>query len=126
MTRAIEWQDNNKRRSDVLRGPELTAAEGWLSISRSMEPQSTELHDDYITFSWANASRIQRLIYSSIGVAFIILVLGLAQKLVAEETARIANSKSLAAFSLIERERNSEQSLLLASKPIELYMKLMR
>jgi hypothetical protein len=84
------------------------------------------LHDAYITFSWANASRIQRLIYSSIGVAFIILVLGLAQKLVAEETARIANSKSLAAFSLIERERNSEQSLLFASEPIEPYMKLMR
>ena len=46
--------------------------------------------------------------------------------IVAEETARIANSKSLATFSLIERERNSEQSLLFASEPIEPYMKLMR
>ncbi|MDP7279993.1 MAG: toll/interleukin-1 receptor domain-containing protein, partial [Candidatus Poribacteria bacterium] len=38
LTRAIEWQDNNRRRTDVLRGPELTAAEGWLTISQLMEP----------------------------------------------------------------------------------------
>ena len=51
LTRAIEWHDNNRRRTDVLRGPELLAAEGWLSISQSMQPPATELHDDYITFS---------------------------------------------------------------------------
>jgi len=78
-----------------------------------MEPQSAEFHDDDITFSRDNVSWIQRLIYSSIAAAFI---LGLAQKLAAEETARIANSKSVATFSLIEREKNSELSLLLATE----------
>ena len=113
LTRAIEWQDNNRPRTDVLRGPELTATEGWLSISKSMDPQSAEFHDDDITFSRDNVSWIQRLIYSSIAAAFI---LGLAQKLAAEETARIANSKSVATFSLIDREKNSELSLLLATE----------
>ena len=78
-----------------------------------MEPQSAEFHDDDITFSRDNVSWIQRLIYSSIAAAFI---LGLAQKLAAEETALIANSKSVATFSLIEREKNSELSLLLATE----------
>ena len=32
LTRAIEWHDNNRRRTNVLRVPELTAAEGWLAI----------------------------------------------------------------------------------------------
>ena len=77
LTRAIEWHDNDKRRSDVLRGPDLTAAEGWLAISHSMEPRSTDLHGDYIAFSRATVNRLQRLIYSAITVAFAI-VLGLA------------------------------------------------
>lgn len=33
LTRAIEWDENNRRRSNILRGPELIAAEGWLAIS---------------------------------------------------------------------------------------------
>ena len=77
LTRAIEWHDNNRRRTDVLRGPELTAAEGWLAISQSMEPQSAELHDDYITFSRATVNQFQRLMISGVAVAFV-LVLGLA------------------------------------------------
>ena len=74
LTRAIEWHDNDKRRSDVLRGPDLTAAEGWLAISHSMEPRSTDLHGDYIAFSRATVNRLQRLIYSAITVAFAIVL----------------------------------------------------
>ncbi|MDP6416604.1 MAG: toll/interleukin-1 receptor domain-containing protein, partial [Gammaproteobacteria bacterium] len=100
LTRAIEWHDNNRRRSDILRGPELTAAEGWLSISHSMEPQSAELHDDYITFSRATVNRLQRLMISSVTVAFV-LMMGVSvfafyqrnqanvERLKAKETARI-------------------------------------
>ena len=136
LTRAIEWHDNNRRRTDVLRGPELTAAEGWLSISQSMEPQSTELHDDYITFSRATVNRFQRLIISGVTVAFV-LVLGLAafsfyksnqseerrkeadsQRQLAEKTTRIATAQSLSAFALAEMETDPELSLLLATKSI--------
>jgi hypothetical protein len=136
LTRAIEWHDNNRRRTDVLRGPELTAAEGWLSISQSMEPQSTELHDDYITFSRATVNRFQRLIISGVTVAFV-LVLGLAafsfyksnqseerrkeadsQRQLAEKTTRIATAQSLSAFALAEMETDPELSLLLATESI--------
>ena len=125
MTHAIEWHDNNRRRTDVLRGPELTAAEGWLSISQLMEPQSTDLYDDYMTFSRAAVNRLQRFIHTSIGLAFVIM-LGLSifsylqsdlaknerlerEKLEAlkevqliKRTARISQAKSLAAFALLQ------------------------
>ena len=64
-------------RSDVLRGPDLTGAEGWLAISHSMEPRATDLHSDYIAFSRVTVNRLQRLIYSAITVVFAIF-LGLA------------------------------------------------
>ena len=77
LTRAIEWNDNNRRPSNVLRNEELTKAEGWLSISQSMQPPATELHIDYITFSRVTIKRLQSLIYSGIGIG-VILVLALA------------------------------------------------
>ena len=123
LTHAIEWHDNNRRRTDVLRGPELTAAEGWLSISQLMEPQSTDLYDDYMTFSRAAVNRLQRFIHTSISLAFVIM-LGLsifsylqsdlaknerlerekleALKELIKRTARILQAKSLAAFALLQ------------------------
>ena len=124
LTRAIEWHDNNRRRTDVLRGPELTAAEGWLSISQSMEPQSTELHDDYITFSRAAVNRFQRLMISGVTVAFIMMV-GLSvfafyQRNQAVKIARIAIAQSLAATAAMNLETDPELSLLLATKSVRI------
>ena len=120
LIRAIEWNDNNWPRTDGLRWPELTAVEGWLSISQSMEPQSTELRDDYITFSRATVNRLQRLIYSGVAVAFV-LVLGLAVFAILPSTAgtaRISTSQALAAFALAEMETDPELSLLLATESL--------
>ena len=144
LTRAIEWQDSNRGRSKVLRGDDLTAAEIWLAVSQSMQPVATELHGDYISFSRATVKRLQRLIYSGIGLAFAV-VLGLAifalfqrqsaiesanlaeiakeeallQKQLAEESARISTANSLAAFALVEMEKDPELSLLLSIKSVE-------
>ncbi len=144
LTRAIEWHDNDKRRSDVLRGPDLTAAEGWLAISHSMEPRSTDLHGDYIAFSRATVNRLQRLIYSAITVAFAI-VLGLAffafqqrnqavdaknvaearrqeadiQRQLAQKTARASKSQALAAFALMEVDKDTELSILLSTESVK-------
>ena len=85
------------------------------------------MHDDYITFSRATVSRIQRLIYSGIAVAFV-LVLGsaflalqarkeaLAQKLAAEEIVQIAIAQPLAATASMNLETDPELSLLLATE----------
>ena len=45
LTRAIEWDENSRRRSNILRGPELMAAEGLLAISQSMQPPATGLQN---------------------------------------------------------------------------------
>ena len=96
LTRAIEWQDNNRRRTDVLRGPELLAAEGWLAISQTMQPSSTNLHQAYIVFSRETVRRLQRMIYSAIATGFI-LVLGIAAfAFVQRHQAKIAKEVAVA------------------------------
>ena len=130
LTRAIEWHDNDNRRSDGLRGPDLTSAEGWLSISHSMEPRSTDLHGDYIAFSRATVNRLQRLIYSAITVAFVI-VLGSAifafkqrhllwlERNQAMLNARASKSQALAAFALMEVDKDTELSILLSTESVK-------
>ena len=66
--------------------------------------------------------KLQRLIISGVTVAFV-LMMGLSvfafyQRNQAQETARIATSKSLAAFALMEQEKDPELSLLLATKSV--------
>jgi len=142
LTRAIEWDENNRRRSNILLGPELITAEGWRSISPLMEPQSTDLYDVYMTFSRAAVNRLQRFIYTSIGLAFVIM-LGLSifsclqsdlaknerlerEKLEAlkevqliKRTARISQAKSLAAFALLQLDKDPELSLILSLEAVK-------
>ena len=91
---AIEWQDNNQRRTDALRGLESTAAEGWSVISQSMQLLSTNLQQEYIVFSRETVRRLQRLIYLAIAAGFI-LVLGItAFALVQRQQAMIAKEEA--------------------------------
>ncbi|MDP6417717.1 MAG: hypothetical protein QGG54_22285, partial [Gammaproteobacteria bacterium] len=99
-------------------------AEGWLTQGVSKEPRPAELHSEYIAFSRAAVSRIQRLIYSGIAVAFV-LVLGLAvfsfyQRQQAVKIARIAIAQSLAATAAMNLETDPELSLLLAAKSVRI------
>ena len=124
LTLAIDWDQKQRRRSAGLRGQELQIAEGWLAQSGSKDPQPAALHSEYIAFSRAAVSRIQRLIYSGIAIAFV-LVLGLAvfafyQRNQAQETARISTARSLAAFALAEMDKDPERSLLLATKSVRI------
>ncbi|MDP7000089.1 MAG: WD40 repeat domain-containing protein, partial [Candidatus Poribacteria bacterium] len=143
LTLSIDWDQNQRRRSAGLRGQELQTAEGWLQQSGSKDPQPSELHREYLTFSRTVVDRFRRLVISSVAMAFICL-LGLLvfafyqrnyavkqklvaeqqrteadkQRLRAEETARISTSRALAAFALAEMETDPELSLLLATKSI--------
>ena len=123
LTLAIEWDKNQRRRSAVLRGQELQTAEGWLQQSGSKDPQPTELHREYLSFSRTAVDRLQRLVISSFAVAFVCLlgalVFALNQKMVAEKANRISNSRALAAFALAEMETDSELSLLLATESVK-------
>ena len=131
LTLSIDWDQNQRRRNAGLRGQELQTAEGWLAQSGSKDPQPTALHREYLTFSRASVSRIQRLIYSGIGVTFV-LVLGLAifafyqrnqatvERRQAQKIASISTSRALAAFALAEMETDPELSLLLAINSIRI------
>ena len=137
LTLAIEWDKNQRRRSAVLRGQELQTAEGWLRQSGSKDPQPTELHREYLIFSRTAVDRLQRLVISSVTVAFV-LMMGVsvfafyqrnqsekqrreadAQRQLAEKTTRIATAQSLAAFALAEMETAPELSLLLATESVK-------
>ena len=138
LTLAIDWDENQRRRSAGLRGQELQTAEGWLAQSGSKDPQPTELHREYLISSRTAVDRLQRLIVSSVTVAFV-LVLGLAafsfyqrqqavdaknvaeaRRQEAEKANRISKSQALAAFALAEMETNPELSLLLATESIRI------
>ena len=143
LTRAIEWDQDQRSKGLALSRQELIMAEGWLTQGVSKEPRPAELHSEYITFSRATVAGWQKLMISSVAVA-VILLSGLAvfsflqrqqavtqklvaeqqrteadkQRLRAEETARISTSRALAAFALAKMETNPELSLLLAAKSI--------
>ena len=124
LTLSIDWDQNQRRRSAGLRGQELQTAEGWLQQSGSKDPQPAELHREYLTFSRTAVDRLQRLVISSVTIAFIMMMslAGFAfyQRQQAQDIARIATSKSLAAVALAEMETAPELSLLLATKSIRI------
>ena len=64
---------NNRRLSNILRGDELIVAEGWLAISRSIQPPVNELHQTYIVFSRSTTQTLQNLIYSGIGIIVLLV-----------------------------------------------------
>ncbi len=129
LTRAIEWDQDERARGLALSRRELQVAEGWLTEGITKEPKPTELHGEYVAFSRTAVSRLQRVVISSVMVAFV-LVLGLAgfafyqrnqanvQRRQAQETARISISRALAAFALAKMETDSELSLLLATESV--------
>ena len=138
LTRAIEWDQDQRSKGLALSRQELTMAEGWLTQGVSKEPRPAELHSEYIAFSRAAVNRLQRLMISGVVVAFV-LVLGLAffsflqrqqavtqklvaeqQRLRAEETARISTSRALAAFALAQMETDPERSLLLVTESVRI------
>ena len=138
LTRAIEWDQDQRSKGLALSRQELIMAEGWLTQGVSKEPRPAELHSEYIAFSRATVASWQKMMISSVAVA-IILLSGLSvfsffqrqqavkqklvaeqqraeadkQRLRAEETARISTSWALAAFALAKMETNPELSLLL-------------
>ena len=130
LTRAVEWDQNNRTRGLALSKQELQVAEGWLTQGLSTEPKPTDLHGEYLAFSRTAVDRLQRLVISSIMVVFVLMT-GLsvfslikskqAEKAQerAEKTAQISQSQALAAFALAEMETDPELSLLLATESVK-------
>ncbi len=72
LVRAKKWADGTKNANLTLRGPELAAAERWLTQGADKEPRPTALQLDYITASRRTASRRQRRVTAGISVALVV------------------------------------------------------
>jgi len=131
LTRAIEWDQDQRSKGLALSRQELIMAEGWLTQGVSKEPRPAELHSEYITFSRAAVNQLQRLMVSGVTVAFV-MMMGLSvfafyqrnqanvERRQAEEIARIAMAQSLAATAAMNLETDPERSLLLATKSVRI------
>jgi hypothetical protein len=74
LTRAKEWEQQEKDSSFLLRGKDLLEAEEWLAKSAEKEPKPTTLHSQYVLASRQSTTRRQRIIIGAVSVAFLIAV----------------------------------------------------
>lgn len=112
------WAADGRRRTDVLRGAALEAAEQWLRLQPKAAPQPTAQQREFISFSRSDATQRQRywIFGSSLAAVVAIILAGLAfwQKLQADEQRAAAESnreQAVTAQSLAEsNQRRAEQS----------------
>jgi WD40 repeat protein len=118
LLKALEWEEEGRDRSFLLRGAELAAAERWLSSAADKEPQPIALQTEYVVASRIAASRRQRvLVGASLGVAAVavaLLVFALISRSQAINARNTARSRALAAESQTQLAVDPERSILLA------------
>ena len=129
LIRAGEWDERGEDASLLLRGRDLAEAEEWLSLSESKEPRPTPLQSRYVVESRRAVSRSQRGRLTALAVGFTLMVVlaifamlqrtqAIHQRDAAEEQARIAQSRELAASALLELPIDSQLALLLAEEAV--------
>ena len=117
--RAREWEQATATAASVLRGQDLEAAERWLTeTDERKEPQPTRLHAEYVLASRQAATRAQRIRVGALAIALVVVaglaVVALVQRNRAEERARVARSRELAAAAQLELASNPDAALVLA------------
>src|SRR5215203_4352312 len=129
LTRAIEWDNNGRDNSFVLRGSDLQTAEEWQVRAADKEPKLTALQSEYILAGRRAATRRQRTTLGAVLVGLVVAVaLGslalwqrnvaedqrnkaIDQRHVAERQAKIALSRQLAAQSELVRNQQTGGSV---------------
>ncbi|MFZ4814725.1 MAG: toll/interleukin-1 receptor domain-containing protein [Phototrophicaceae bacterium] len=106
MIRALEWQNNNQKRSYLLSGDSLSAAEMWVGQNVNKVPHPTDLHLQYISSSRQIQTAVQRrlLIQALVGiiVSIILAIFAVIFGLRAREQEMVAKSSEQAARSAQE------------------------
>ena len=122
LVKAIEWDESGRDRSFLLRGSELTAAEGWLASSADKEPGPTAVQQEYVYASRAASSRRQRgfvgasLVVAAVSIALLVFALISRHDAVNERTT--AEARALAGQSGNQLAVDPELSLLLAREAV--------
>jgi WD40 repeat protein len=124
LLKALEWEGEGRDKSFLLRGAELTAAEGWLATAAGKDPEPTMLQTEYALASRAAASRRQRtLAIGSLAVAVLsvaLVVFALISRHQAASSRDRADISRLAAVSRSLVERQPDLGLLLAVAAFDL------
>jgi WD40 repeat protein len=121
LQRAVEWDNEGREGSYLLRGRDLAEAERWLSAQTAeRDPQPTPLQLEYTLAGRRAATRRQRQLVgaaiAAVAVSLGLALLALYQRNEARREARIALSRQLAAEAIAARDVNPEQSLALATR----------
>jgi WD40 repeat protein len=121
LVRAGEWEQKSKDGSFLLRGSDLTDAEGLLAASG--QPELTDLQRDYIVASRRAATRRQRSLLSGVSVALIVAValaiVALIQRQAAVNNQHAAQSRALTTEATAQLGVNPELSVLLALEALK-------
>jgi WD40 repeat protein len=123
LLKALEWEAEDRERSFLLRGSELTAAESWLTGAAGKEPEPNALQREYVASSRLAATRRQRWVAgASVGVALVslgLLVFALLSRSQAIHARNTARSQALAADSQTQLAVDPERSILLAEAALQ-------
>ena len=115
---AGRWEASDRDPSQLLRGAELAAAEGWLVAVGDKQPQPTQLQREYLLASRQAATRRQRTIIGGVSVALIVaIVLGvvaLVQRSTAIHERDVATARFLDQAAQSNYTSDPELSVLLA------------
>ncbi len=74
LTRAKEWDANNRNASFLLQGDDLNSAEAWLAQAVNKKPAPTDLHTAYILASRRAATARQRRLLAGVTIALIVSI----------------------------------------------------
>ena len=124
LVKAAEWDREGRDHSFLLRGSELTAAEGWLAGAQNdADPPPTELQRSYLLASrQSNLRRQRRFAVGGVSVAVVavaLLVFALISRGQAVTAETTASSRALAAESQNLLTSDPETSVLVATKALE-------
>jgi hypothetical protein len=131
LVRSKEWEGSDRDRSHLLRGSDLSQAEGWLASSQGKEPAPTQGQTAYLLASRKAASRRQRTFVGAVaialGLSLVLSAVAIIQRgealdqrqaaevaqAQAEEQAAVSLSRELAASSTAQLSVDPELGVLL-------------
>ncbi|MAT76408.1 hypothetical protein CMK14_14835, partial [Candidatus Poribacteria bacterium] len=120
--RATEWDDNGRDNSFLVRGSDLRSATRWIrnSLEAEIEPIPTAMQQTYVQASQVAKTRFQQMIGGLAMVTAVIIGMAIfalfqrqeavAQKLVAEESATVAQQQRKVAVSAKEEADTQRQA----------------
>lgn len=115
--RSLEWDAGGRHPSLLLRGPDLAAAERWVTQGLGMDPGPTELEQAYVLAGRHAAARRQRAFAIGAGavavISLVLVVFALISRSDAVNAEATARSQALAADSATQLTIDPELSVLL-------------